>query len=276
MLNWIKWLGLGIIAFTVASCDYIDDPIQGGGNNPNPTDSIVKKVLVEDYTGHKCPNCPAAAEEAENLKDLYGKQVVLIAVHAGFFATPSPGFDYDFRTPEGDDLNSFFGFTAYPSGMVDRTGYSGQHILNYQAWPPKVADELLQEPEVSIDLTASLNGNSIEADIEIESLTELDGSYYLVLAITEDSIIQPQVNQLPQGGTETLSDYRHNHVLRGHMNGTWGDEVISGNFPAGQTVTYSNSINLGSDWNENHLHVVAYLYDLSDYRVLQAEEVTLP
>ena len=33
--------------------------------NPN------KKVLIEDFTGHLCPNCPDAARELETIHDIY-------------------------------------------------------------------------------------------------------------------------------------------------------------------------------------------------------------
>ena len=74
MNNLIK-ISLILLVFTIANfqqaCDIEDEPylipvdtipIGSGG----PSEGI-RKVLLEDYTGHKCPNCPEAAEEAHNL-----------------------------------------------------------------------------------------------------------------------------------------------------------------------------------------------------------------
>src|ERR1700752_3840934 len=73
----------------IQSCDYIANPYEK--IVVNTTDSTVheRRVLVEDYTGHKCTACPQAAIVANQLKQTYGEKVVVIAVHAGFFATPT-------------------------------------------------------------------------------------------------------------------------------------------------------------------------------------------
>lgn len=276
-VNYRVVIGLifGLMGSLATSCDYIDEPLQTGGGT-DTTGTTVHRVLVEDYTGHKCPNCPAAAAEAEALKSTYGDRVVVIGVHAGFFASPSPGFDYDFRTEAGDELNNFFGFTAYPAGMINRLGYlDGNHILNFQAWPPEVSEALLTEPSVSVEISASVSGGQISATANITALSELSGAYSVVLAVTEDSIVQPQVSQLPQGGTETLTDYVHNHVLRGHMNGSWGAEIWNGNILAGESVDYSASISVGSDWRTEHLHIVAYVYQNDSFEIIEVNEIKL-
>jgi thiol-disulfide isomerase/thioredoxin len=269
-----SWISLFAIVAVLFSCDYIDDPIQGGYVPPDTTITKVRKVLLEDYTGHKCPNCPAAAAEAEGLKTIFGKQIVLIAVHAGFFASNSPGFTYDFRTTEGNELNTFFGFTAYPSGMIDRSGYNTQHILNFNAWGSRITDQLDIDPEMYITLTPTINGGNIDVDVEVEVLRELTGNYNLVIVVTEDGIVQPQVNQTP-AGTETIPDYVHNHVLRGSFTGTWGQSISTGTVAQGEKINRSHSLALKSEWNEQNMHIVAYVYDVNSYRVLQAEEVKL-
>lgn len=254
-----------------AGCDYIDDPIQGGeGGGGNPTDSLVQKVLVEDYTGHNCPNCPDAATEADNLKAIYGDQVVVVAVHAGFFAQPTSSLPTDFRTTAGEAMNSFFGFLSYPSGMVNRIGYPGQHVLNFQAWPPAVADALLQTPLVDLNIEADFTGNTITADVEVIYQTDLDGDYALVLWITEDGIIAPQKN-----GVETIPDYEHNHVLRTSLNSTWGDTISSGPVEVLNPYNKSYSTSWNAEWNEQNCHVVAFLYDMATFEVLQVEEISL-
>jgi len=130
-------------------------------------------------------------------------------------------------------------------------------------------------PSVALELTASISGGQLSATATLTALSELSGAYSVVLAVTEDSIVQPQVSQLPQGGTETIEDYVHNHVLRGHMNGTWGSEVWNGNILAGESVDYSESISVGGDWRPEHLHVVAYLYKNDSFEVVEVNEVKL-
>jgi len=75
---------IGIVTGTVLvpSCDIVEEPylVPVGGNDTNTHDTNVRKVLLEDYTGQKCPNCPEAAEVAHSLLEIYGEQVVVIAV----------------------------------------------------------------------------------------------------------------------------------------------------------------------------------------------------
>jgi thiol-disulfide isomerase/thioredoxin len=44
---------------------------------------VTRRVLLEDFTGHTCNNCPAAAVIAEGLQTFYGEdQLILVGVHA--------------------------------------------------------------------------------------------------------------------------------------------------------------------------------------------------
>ena len=45
------------------------------GPNNNP-----KSILLEDYTGHKCTNCPSAAQIAKDLEDDSSKNVIVRAI----------------------------------------------------------------------------------------------------------------------------------------------------------------------------------------------------
>ena len=45
---------------------------------------VGRAVLIEDYTGQYCVNCPRATEEIERLVEQYGDSVVVaVAIHSG-------------------------------------------------------------------------------------------------------------------------------------------------------------------------------------------------
>ena len=74
----------------VASCDYIDEPFRnpnGGGSTEANGDTVLqteRAVLVEDFTGHQCKNCPKASKVLKQLDSLYGSaKVIGLAIHAG-------------------------------------------------------------------------------------------------------------------------------------------------------------------------------------------------
>jgi len=59
---------LTILTISFTSCDIIEGPfmedivIEG-------CEGKCRKIFLEDYTGHKCGNCPRAAEKVEELKE---------------------------------------------------------------------------------------------------------------------------------------------------------------------------------------------------------------
>src|SRR5690606_27366869 len=92
-----------------------------------------RKALLEDYTGHTCGNCPAAAESAHQLAEQYGDKLVLMAVHAGFFSRlKNPDYLTSYTTSVGNDWDGSKGFgvsaVGNPNGMVNRKAYDGSLI----------------------------------------------------------------------------------------------------------------------------------------------------
>ncbi|NCD42222.1 MAG: hypothetical protein EOL88_09040 [Bacteroidia bacterium] len=107
-----------MVLFT--GCDKIEapylinkGPVEGGGGETGK-----RVILLEEFTGHACVNCPEAALLLNDLKTLYGEQLLVISVHAGFFAMPLGELTADYRTAAGTAINDYFGVTANPSGMV--------------------------------------------------------------------------------------------------------------------------------------------------------------
>ena len=82
------------------------------------TNQFVKNILIEDFTGHLCKNCPDAARELDAIHDFYGSRIIGLALHVGTtFGRPYPTdisvnpdqkFIYDFRTNKGEELDNHF------------------------------------------------------------------------------------------------------------------------------------------------------------------------
>ncbi len=45
-------------------------------------------VLLEEFTGKGCTNCPKGSRELENLLTQFPNNLVAVSLHAGFFANP--------------------------------------------------------------------------------------------------------------------------------------------------------------------------------------------
>jgi hypothetical protein len=263
-----------VLSFVANSCDKIDAPYQTGFDCEKGT----KNVLIEDYTGHTCVNCPSAAATAHNIKENCEERVIIIAVHAGYFSEPKETglFTYDFRTPAGNDWNDFFGIKANPNGVVNRQNESGNYILGPGQWAEAAFKELGQESPVQINIenTFDVNRNSLSTKVSANFTEDVTGNYKLIVCITENNIIKPQKNNDPNiGTTPDIDEYEHMHVLRSAINGTWGQTFIEGSVKAGQTITKTNNQSFeGTDWVAGNCNVVAFIYDESDKSILQVEE----
>lgn len=294
----------GILLFNITSCDIIEGPYLIDNNtNTVDTNTFVKKVLIEDFTGHRCPNCPAAAEELVSLQDFYGDRVIGIAIHPSSpaFSTPSPlttsSYTYDFRTQFGDDIDNIFEITTVglPRGMVNRTGFDTQHQLGKDEWSSIVQTELEKAPIFGITLSSNVSNGNGTISITAEALTNINldkkekiEDYNIVICLTEKNIVQWQKDNT----AGDIEDYEHNHVLRTMINTTFG-ESIGNSFVDGDiwekdysiditnlentNENYSlNTLFMGNgnckEWNEDNMEIVVYIYNTSNYEIVQVEE----
>lgn len=268
-----------IVALLFSGCDIIEFPYIEKPENGNDTTKIYRKVLLEDYSGHRCNNCPTAAVEAKTIADTYGDRVVVMTVHATFLATPFPGtYTYDFRTPEGTDYAAAFGISSVPNGMVNRKKFSGNFALNYSSWAGEVSQLVSEEASVGIELASNYNSTTrnLQVDVSTEFLKTLSGDYKVVVLLLESKIIKPQLNNnIAIGPVPDIMNYEHNHVLRTSMNGTWGETIV---LNGDDSKTYNLTLN--TEWVPSEMTILAYVYrdddaDGTRYEVIQVEEKEL-
>ena len=272
-----KFLPLVAAVLFFAACDKIEGPYSekptGNGNDTG----AVRRILIEDFTGQKCGNCPRAAETIESLHDIYGAQIVSYGVHAGFFAEPNVAgskFLTDYRTPVGDELDQFFGNSAagLPNGMVNRVQNGGNYIQSYSNWGTVLGQLINAKPDAKIKITNSYNATTrqVNTTVNTTALNNLSGNYKLCVYVTEDSIVSWQKDY--QLSPQDIEFYTHRHILRGSMNTTWGTAVGSGSLVAGDAFSDTFSMTLDAGWNDTHCYVVAYLYNTATKEVVQVEE----
>lgn len=259
------------------ACDKIDSPyVIATGGTINPGNDVKRTVLIEEFTGQRCPNCPEMAESIKNLAATYPDQVVVVAIHAGFFAMPIGGdFSADYRTPAGNTLNDFFGISSvgYPKALVNRTGYGTPGLrLDADQVAGRLAPLVEEDPEIGITITPvySASNRTVNIEVDVNIIEAMQRRLMLSVMITEDSIVSPQQNK-----TEIIHNYVHRHIQRTAVNGAWGDELSDGLAPLnpGTSSKKTFQATLAANWNENHCDVVAFVYDSDTYEVLQAAEI---
>ena len=286
-----KYLILISTILIITSCDIEEGPFITDYNayvNPE------KKVLIEDFTGHLCPNCPDAAEELEAIKSIYPDQIIGLAIHVSTtFARPYPAsqaplFQYDFRTQWGDEIDNYYAISdgGLPKGMINRIGFPENHKLGKDEWSTIVANELKKE----IDFKIYISSDSTSISIISESQKNNTGDYNLIVCLAESNIINYQ-----KDGQTNIDNYSHNHVLRSVLI----DQQLSNtsNYIIGQeietsitynlddleqyNITYSlnNTAELGNgnagEWNADNMSVIAYIYNNNTKEIIQVEEAYL-
>jgi len=297
-IKYIITILFGIFLLSFSSCDVIEGPYLID-DNLIPIDSstiFVRKVLIEDFTGHRCANCPAAAVELVALQEFYGDNIIGVAIHPNSsYSRPnsltSTTYTYDFRTQFGEDINNIFEFTSFPNGMVNRIGFDTQHQLGKDEWADVVQSELEKDPIFGITLNSDVSEGNGTIEVDIEVLTDLNENYNVVVCLTESGIIQWQKDNT----AGDIENYEHNHVLRSILNSATG-ESIGNSFIDGDLWEKSYTVNISSledfnsefslnnlsmgngnckGWVENKMEVVVYIYNTSNFEIVQVEEIHL-
>lgn len=267
-----------ILALFLSACDIVEAPYIEKPQNGNDTTTVHRNIVLEEFTGHRCPNCPTAGKVAHDLHDFYGDRVILLTVHASFLAEPFPGtYSYDFTTPAGDDYASTFNVTAVPTGMVSRRQSNGSYLLGKDKWGSEIAQVITLPADASINISTEYNSSNRNLDIDVETtfLNQLSGDYNLVVILVEDGIIKPQMNNDPQiGTTPDILNFEHNNILRTAVNGSFGESILL------TSDSKSYSITLDAAWDETKMAVIAFISraDNADgtlYEIIQAEKAKI-
>ena len=279
----VSFLMMGMVA-----CDVIDeqDYIKGGNGgttppeqpvdpvdpNPGETDEFTtsKSVLLEDYTGVRCNNCPAAGEIALDIQKQYGHSVVVLGVHAGVTAVALPNSGYpNFKTTDGDAWYSYFNLGFTPSGTVNRKDNGGVYLFTSTEWADAVASALQEESVIGMASNVEYDeaSRNLKVDITSKALVELPDTYSLTVCIMEDSIVGKQF--LPTGDDE---NFVHRHVFRKTLNGTWGEELNTTALAPEDQIKKSYSVTLDEAYNADQCYIIAYVANTDTKEVLQVIE----
>lgn len=285
---------LPVLFFT--SCDKMEQPFV---NIPEVVDtaacpvpdfpaitSHVKRVLLEDYTGHTCPNCPSAGKIARDLADQHPGQVIVMAVHAGWFARTYPEsgvpqvFDYDFRTTAGTEWDAFFGNgnAGNPNGLVNRLKVNSKYVLRPNEWGGVISSALAEEPVMDLQLIVDYDDTDrkICAHVKASYLETIDRNLKLEVVVIEDSIIAAQKNNDPAiGPVGDIEDFVHMHVMRGALNGTWGSSIAKAGVANPASLIKTVQSVLPASCNPENCHIIAFVFDADTQEVLQVTETHL-
>lgn len=271
-----KWITILVAFVFVYSCDVVDDPIKNNGSvTPIDTTQVLRKIVIEDFTGHQCKNCPKAAKQIKDLEALYGERIIGVGIHAGpsNFTGTSTDYPTDFRTPEGTAIYNFFGVYALPLGMVSRVGYDQNHLLAYGAWPTECQNLTDSVAHIRLNQQVAYNATTRQVTVNVDAkvLKDYSDDLKFCVMLLESDIVSPQL--MPDDTRDP--NYVHNHVFRDMFTTALGDVLQMS--PAIRDSTYSQTVSgaVSTDWVAENCEVVSYIFNARTYEILQAEESQL-
>ena len=242
---------------TLASCDTVDENdrylayddglsgvTDGTDDSGRPT-SVQRAVLIEDFTGQMCVNCPNAVPVIEGLEHAYPGKIVAVAIHSGM-VLPTTG-NLALHTPIGEQYYKDAGSPAQPAGRIGRVGGTSLPDM----WGLGAQEILKQQSPVWLGVTNTYDEAARKVTIAVNAYGIEAASGNLQIWLTEDGIAAPQVGQ---------TNYVHNHVFRDAVNGAYGEPFA---IAKGEDKTVTAEATLADHWVAANMSVVAFVYDAS-------------
>ena len=236
--------------------------------------SVYRKILLDEFTGHMCTNCPAGHAILNDLHSRYGDTLVIMGIHYGALAKPfGSTFSYDFRTEAGNAIGDYFNIDGIPVAVVNRELKSGG--WQREQWSSVVANVDRTDVSAAIQIVNQYDPENkiVKANAKVTMLTDYPHPLQLAFYMIEDNVIKPQKN-----GTQTVTEYTHNHVLRASFSPKPFGEILNngeillkdGEYTMASVLKFDNL-----DLNLDNCSVVAVLYDKANDLVLQVESLKI-
>lgn len=246
---------------------------------PNSGGQISERViLIEEFTGASCTNCPAGNSELASILDKHPDNVVIVGVHSNFLGNPAVQGEPDLRTQDAEDIEIFLGRGAKPEASFNRRKFpnkSSIRISRPDTWETFVTEELNAAHLADLKIQHSFDSISRKLNLTLTATArqDINQPIFAHALITESDI---HVTQLSLTGK--IPDYIHEHVLRKLLSQIGGD-ALADQLKAGQSASKSYEFTLPDEnilWVAKHCSIVGYIsFDASQKYVLQAAETKL-
>ncbi|MDR1725687.1 MAG: T9SS type A sorting domain-containing protein [Bacteroidales bacterium] len=178
-----------------------------------------RKVVLEEYTGILCVNCPDGHRIANAIAAAHPEEIFLMNIHQGGFASDI------YTTQWGDALANQYNVTAYPIGTLNR----GASLVTKERWD-SVANIVFSTPSpLNIAAHATIDALSrvltVQVQVYYTSASET-ASNFLHVAILQDNVLGEQTGMIYNPAQITANgEYKHMHILRELITGQWGTEL---------------------------------------------------
>ncbi|MDE7097390.1 MAG: Omp28 family outer membrane lipoprotein [Muribaculaceae bacterium] len=264
-------LGLLILTGFVTGCDNIsEDDRYIKVEKP----SVNRSLLIMEFTGNNCMNCPLGAEEVEKIKlDEGPDRVISVGLHPeGNYNTdpvqslyPTPGTLQDLRCKEATELFKYYNPGGFPTAIFN--GLKSSMASAIGDWMTKASDAIQVPSYITLNAICDYDETSRTVKVTYDATFSdvLNESISVAVWIVENGIRGTQ--RMPDGKMNL--NYVHNHVLRTSLNGAWG-ENIGDSFTQAATIEKSASTTLSPDWVAENCDIIVFALRDDNKEVEQA------
>lgn len=276
----------------LVSCEEKGPSINTGGSassgdttyTATPEASTAKKILIEEFTGAKCSNCPSARDQLAALATQHPDKIIVMELHPYEHPLGGPAevgkSKYDFRNASVTNiLNSFYGgsfTTGIPIAGIDRIVYNGSRLIDRGAWSSIIAGRIGTTSPVKLTLTNTYDNAKGEGSVRVKVAytKSVTTKQFVSIAILENDVID--IQDFP---TSIDTAYKFKHIFRGLMTPASGTEILStiAAKEAGRVYEGNYKYKIDAAWKADKCHIVVFVHNNSgdDKEVLQVEEISV-
>lgn len=241
-------------------------------------------VLIEDFTGHRCFNCPNAANVLHNLEDANPGRVFGVGVHtspvgmSNFQEEELPDYPTILYNDLAFEIGTHFGskpgtgFVGNPNGTVNRQLNGTDNTSAPATWSSKTTVELNKPLRVNIQSRANYFASTRGSFLHVE-VDKVDGNITndlaVVVYVCEDSLVGPQL--MPD--LTRNANYVHRDILRDCIDGNAFGRVLGTSDLGTNGKYYVNyTYKLPTQYDVDNMHYLIYVYDKTTEEIYQVIE----
>lgn len=232
-----------------------------------------RRVLLTEFSGIGCMNCPTAHALAEQLTAAGDTSIIVVQMHPATNAfTESADPLYDYTSEAADEYYRYFGGTAstpFPTGVVDFLKTDNSYFTDYTEWATRLLRRRTEKARADLKCQIEQKGQQYTLNATVTNLqADSHADLRLLCWLVQDSTRGIQV--MPDGTVN--SNYLHRHILRKAIGDIWGEQH---SLQPSQTSTIKISISTTDLPSAENMSVVCVVLAADKSEVLAVEQLPL-
>lgn len=239
-----------------------------------------KNAILEEFTGVRCPNCPAGHQVIASILQNNPGRAFCVAYHPSNSSYTQPyGSDPDFRRtyPNAFYSTPYCGSSRFmPSSFIQRREWNGEKIQSRTVWTQYANTIMAESSPLNVGMASTYNPTTkmLDVTVEIYFTETVQQEVRLYVTLAENDLIAQQ-----SGGS---ASYVHKHVFREAFVAQWGDQ-LRGSTAQGSLVVMNYSFdNSNTGYIMDNCELLAFVVNYNSEEVISGvgvdvgEHTTIP